>query len=195
MLPDRRVMMCLMISLCAWSADPISISNVDLLPANPQATVPQGFTLTGDVAYGNLSTLLRENTGWGVRLLANKEVDKDGKSAGALQTKVTGITADHGRWFRLRVTGMAQPGFHVERDELYLQVEYFSAQGANALDKVRSSFYAQVEKERVDLQDPGTSKKIGPATWRQYDLEFRTPFTEIDTFVLSAGFEHGKPNG
>ena len=55
-------------------------------------------------------------------------------------------------------------------------LEFFRGE-ANSLDRIQKRIYAQVEQERVALADQGTNKSLGHATWRSFDLHFRTPFS------------------
>ncbi|MDH3583420.1 MAG: YHYH protein, partial [Phycisphaerae bacterium] len=150
-----------------------------------------GFEVVGDVTYGRLSADAREHAGWGVRLHSAGDRNGDKNSAGAVTTTVKGITPATGRWYRLRIRGLAQEGFAVEKEDLYLKVEFFKDGGRTALDMVKQTVYAQVERDRKDLLDPGTNRKLGNTTWRSFALEFRTPFPEINTLRVSAGFNHG----
>ena len=70
------------------------------------------------------------------------------------------------------------------KEDLYLKVEFFRDQGKNPLDHVKKTVFALVELEREALADPGTNKNLGRAIWRSYDLEFKTPFPEVDTLTL-----------
>src|SRR6478609_2708857 len=58
---------------------------------------------------------------------------------------------------------------------------------------IKKHIYPLVEQDRKDLRDAGTNKNLGLATWRSFDLEFKTPFAEVDTLKLTAGFAHGLP--
>jgi hypothetical protein len=91
----------------------------------------------------------------------------------------------------MRVLGLAQDNFAVEQDELYIKVEYFKENGKNALDFIKKSIYPQVELERKTLLDAGTNKSLGAATWRNFSIDFRTPFPEVDTLKISVGFNLG----
>jgi hypothetical protein len=165
------------------------LTNPHLLPSNGK---PDGYTLKGDVIYSNLTRLRKENTGHGIRLLSGEDINRDKSIAGAVSTTVrTGIPRDSGRWLRFRICGLAQEGFKVENDNLHLKAEFFTEKGKVALDHIQTRIYGLIERERKDLRDPGTNSKLGPATWRTYSLDFRTPFREIDTIRLTAGFSKG----
>lgn len=154
--------------------------------------LPAEFSLAGDVAYGVLGDA-RDQNGVGVRLLASEDSDGDGRHAGSVATTVRNLTPESGRWFRFRVRALSQDNFRVEKDDLYLQVDFFRDQGTNSLDHIKKQIYPLVEQDRQHLRDAGTNKTLGLATWRSFDLEFRTPFPEVDTLKLTAGFEQGQP--
>jgi hypothetical protein len=158
--------------------------------------LPAGFSLSGDATYGPLGDE-RDKNGRGIRLQPAKDLDNDNQHAGSVSTTTkiptTKNTADSGRWFRFRIRGLAQDNFKLEKDDLYLQVEFSRDNGANSLDHIKKHIYPLVEQDRKDLRDKGTNKNLGLATWRSYDLEFKTPFPEVDSLKLTAGFAHGLP--
>lgn len=166
-----------------------------LLEVTDSKGTPRDFELSGDIVFGVLGDRQREQIGRGVRLLAGQDSNGDGTRSGAISTTVTGIVATQGRWFRLRMRGLAQDRFQVEKDDLYLKVEFFRDGGRNALDQITKRFFTLVERDRETLQDKGTNKNLGHAVWRSFDLEFRTPFPEVDTLRLTAGFNHGMGTG
>lgn len=153
------------------------------------------FTLTGDATFGELGDPKKERNGTGVRFLAGEDLNKDGASAGEATCTITGVKEEPGRWYRVRVSGLAQPNFAVENDELYLKVAFFKDSGKNSLDMIKKSIYPQVELDRKSLVDAGTNKSLGPATWRTYSIDFKTPFAEIDTLQVSVGFANGANKG
>src|SRR5262249_31535859 len=112
------------------------IGNGSLKAGDGDGRSPKGFDLTGDVAYGVLGEEW-DRIGHGVRMLAGKDLNADSQQAGTIATTVVGLKPENGRWFRLRIQGMAQDNFAVAQDELYLQVEFFRDAGKNALDKIK----------------------------------------------------------
>ena len=102
---------------------------------------------------------------------------------------------EKGRWYRIRVDALAQPDFAVARDELFIKVEFFKDNGKNSLDFIKKSVYAQVEQERTSLTDAGTNQNLGPATWRNYSIAVRTPFSEVDALKVTVGFAGGTGKG
>jgi len=157
------------------------------------ADAKKPVALEGDAVEGELGELRKETAGRGVRLLSGAK--KDGGTAGAMAFTVAGLKPDQGRWYRLRVRGLVQEDFHVEKDEAFLRVEFFKDGGKNSLDHIKKSISDQIERERKDFADKGTNKTLGSATWRNYVVEFRTPFAEVDTLRLSVGFAGGAAKG
>ena len=166
------------------------------LPSNLIDTkLPDGVVLSGDVAAGELGDRQKEINGSGIRFITADDINKDGQHEGSVTTTVKNLRPEGGRWFRLRIQGMAQDGFQLENGDLYLKVEFFRDHGTNALDHIKQSIFGLVERDRKDMADAGTNKNLGHATWRYFDLQFRTPFPEVDTLKLSVGFSKGKAAG
>jgi hypothetical protein len=156
----------------------------------PQASEPKGYKVEGDALYGVFPDARSEQAGHGLRFLSSP--DSSGHlRAGAMRQTVTNVSAAGGRWFRFRIRGLAQDGFHVQRDDLFLKVEFFRDAGKNSLDSIKTFIYPQVERERDSFRDPQTNARLGTAAWHSYELVFRTPFPEVDTFELTVGFDRG----
>jgi hypothetical protein len=179
----------------SFASDRALNSNSDLQENAPKATSPVGFLIEGDAVYGEFPERQSEKVGRVVRLLSGRDKNGDGVRRGSLSQTVTGVSAKEGRWFRFRIRGLAQDGFQVERDAFNLKVEFFRDGGTNPLDHVQKSIFAQLAQERDDLRDKGTNANLGSASWRSYDLEFRTPFPEVDTLRLSVAFDLGAGRG
>jgi len=166
------------------------VKNPRFLDAGPDAKLPAHYTLEGDVKWGRCGTDL-ETTEQGIAFLAAKDVNGDGQRSGAVTQRVNGIPGGVGKWFRFSFRGLAESGFAVEKDALFMKVNYFSKMGANPLDGVSQNLYAHVEEDRKQLEKNGNSFKYGGSIWRTYTLDFRLPFAEIDTLDLSVGFKNG----
>jgi hypothetical protein len=164
------------------------IANSRLERATADGLAPEGFKLSGDVRYGYLGNSRSDLAGWGVRLQSQASPAR--AAAGSLSTSVTGLRAADGRWFRLRIRGLAQESFRVGDDDLLLKVEFFSNNGRNSLDHVGKKIFGQIERERKDLRD--AEHPLGRETWRSYTLDFKTPFPEVDTLRLSLSFGNGQ---
>lgn len=157
----------------------------------PAGDAKAPFALEGDALEGRFGDGRVEHNGGGVRLLSGEDHNKDGTKAGSATCTLTGLQNEKGRWYRVRVRGLAQDGFAVAKDDLYIKVAYFKDGGTNALDFVTKTIYPQVEQERAAFADAGTNKALGRAAWRTYSLDVRTPFAEVDALKVSVGFGHG----
>ena len=147
--------------------------------------------LSGDTVFGALGDQRIESVGSGIKLLSRDDYDQDGNYAGQA-TIVSDELSNQHRWYRFYITAMAQDGFDVDRDDLFLKAEFFQGTGGDSLDFIKSRIYPQVVRERKDLKDDGTNKHLGNATWRTYAMDFRTPFAEVNRLKLSVGFTGGQ---
>lgn len=165
-----------------------------ILPPGIRATPTTGsdgvlYALSGAATEDEFADPARESDGRGILL-------KSDAPNGAASWQVTGINSGTmGRWFSLRVRGMAEEGFKVREDKLFLRVDFRSEGGKRSLDEVTKSIYPQVERDRTNLADKQTNRNLGSATWRNYMIQFRLPFPEIDTLRLSVGFSNGAGEG
>lgn len=187
----QRVSFILAFLLLSSSGFAALVSNPTLKPVQTNLDIPAGFQITGNITYGELGDAMREYSGVGVRFQSIKPDSTLSPPQGRLSTLVTNLTAIPHRWFRLRIRGMAQANFSVEQDDLFLEVEFFGRTTKDVLDKIKRRIYPQVRQERADLADSSTSKALGSATWRTYEMEFRTPFAQVDLLRLNAGFNLG----
>ncbi len=150
--------------------------------------------LLGDVEYSILGNRAVESNGVGIRLFSGADKNGDGEHAGAASIVNHEVSSAH-RWYCFDITGMAQDGFAVDQDNLYLQVEFLQQNGTDSLDRIKTRIYPQVERERKDFHDESTNANLGHAIWRTYAMDFRTPFAEVDSVRLSVGFSDGKGEG
>lgn len=148
-------------------------------------------TVSGDATYGVLGDRRVESNGHGIRLMSGSDMDGSKSIAGEASIMSTAVTPDQ-RWYRFYVSGLAQDEFVVDRDDLYLKVEFFQKNGTDSLDYIKERIYPQVVRERENLIDKDTNESLGHATWRTYAMNFRTPFAEVDAVKLSIGFTNGK---
>lgn len=147
--------------------------------------------LLGDADYNILGDRLIESNGRGVRLFSGSDKNGDGEMAGQVSMVSSEVSSAH-RWYRFDITGMAQDGFDVDKDNLYLKVEFFQKDGTDSLDLIKTRIYPQVQRERKDFRDESTNASLGHSIWRTYAMDFRTPFAEVDSVKLSVGFADGK---
>lgn len=153
--------------------------------------LPASIKLHGDVTAGPLGDGTKEHSGHGLRLHSGPDQNGDGRREGYATATYSLPAGSTQRWYQLRIQALAQDEFRVAEDDLYLRVNFFRDGGKNSLDHVKQSLYENVERDRQALADPGTNKKLGRATWRAFELTFRTPFAEVDTLELQIGFGHG----
>ena len=183
-------------STFAQSADQQNlIAGSDFQADSDVSTAPQNFSATGDVVFGPLGNLNRERFGCGYRFLSARDAASATAPAGQLSTTVRGLTPSSSRWYRFRVRALVQNGFDVDQEDLYLKAEFFANDGKDYLDNISQQIYSKVVLDRQNLADDQTNKNLGPSTWRSYDMEFRTPFPQVDTLRLSIGFGMGKGVG
>lgn len=153
------------------------------------------LTFQGDVVRGILGDARNEQNGEGIRLLSGEDHNRDGKLVGEATWTVTGIRDEKGRWYRVRMFGLAQEHFAVDEGNLFLKVEFFKDNRSNSLDFIKKPIDSQVVKERKAFQDAGRNRNLDPSTWRNYSLDVRTPFPEVDTLKVTVGFANGKGQG
>ena len=151
-------------------------------------------TLVGDAVYGVLGDVRVESNGRGVRLMSAIDPNADNQIAGAVSITTNKVSANN-RWYRFYISAFAQDNFAVDRDDLYLKVEFLKDNGSESLDMIKERIYPEVERVRKDFKDEGTNKNLGSGTWQNYAMDFRTPFAEIDSLKLSVGFAGGKGKG
>ena len=162
------------------------VKNSRFTQAGTDAKTPAHFSLQGDVAWVQCGN-------------ANEFGDKgiafySGKGAGSnghVTQSVTGFPAGVGKWFRFSFRGLPESGFAVDKDALFMRVDFFGKQGTNPLDGVTQNIYPLVERYRKELAENGKYRKNGGAVWKTYTMEFRLPFAEIDTLNLTVGFKNG----
>ena len=166
------------------------IKNPRFFERSDAPKIPAHYKLEGDVEWvwcgGD-----NETTDSGIALDSGIDVNQDGQKAGQVSQLVADIPGGLGKWFRFSFRGLAEPGFSVEKEGLFMRAEFFAEQGKNALDGVTQSLYPLVERDRQELAINGKFGVNGGAIWKTYVMEFRLPFAEIDTLNLSVGFKNG----
>ncbi len=166
------------------------VKNPRFYTKSADPTVPLHYAIEGDAKWVWCGTP-DEDADSGIALYSGTDINKDGKRSGGVTQRVTGFAGGVGKWFRFSFRGLAESGFVVEQDDLFMRVAYFGKQGANPLDGVTQKIYPIVERDRKELATNGKRFKNGGAVWKTYALEFRLPFAEIDTLDLGVGFKHG----
>ena len=167
------------------------VSNPRFAPDPEESSRPQDYVLTGKAVFGDLGEPHLEYSGKGIRFLSSATDSPNIQPSGMVSTTVSNLANTSHRWFKLQIRALAQSNFSVEKDNLFLQVEFFGKNPSDSLDKIKRRIFPQVRQERNDLNDPSTNESLDPGTWRTYEMDFRTPFPQINTLLLSAGFSHG----
>lgn len=111
--------------------------------------------------------------------------------SGSVSQLVTGIDQSKGKWLRFTFRGMPEPGFKVDKDALYMQMEFFAKVGKESMDSARRLIYREIQQDRSKLEVNGNNGKEGSAAWRTYEFEELLPFPEVDSVRISVAFEHG----
>ncbi len=168
----------------------------ELVPASMQrlsgqSQAPTGLQFHGDASYAALGDQRRELNGFGIVFDVANDRNHDAVHSGSVAIEAK-VSQENGRWFRFRIRGLAQPGFEVDQDDLWLNVDFFRDAGTNSLDHIRQKIYEQIELDRKSLADKGRNTKLDESVWRSYETVFRTPYSEVDKLVLSVGYDHGK---
>ena len=148
--------------------------------------------LTGDAFEGALGEPGKEGGYRGIRLPSGNDKNSDGTRSGSATFTVNGLKPQAGRWYSLRVRLLVQDGFKVNgENQPRFTVAFSKDKGSNSLDSVSKSFGESINRDRVSLADAGTNKNLGQSSWRWYGFDFRTPFPEVDTLRITAGYEGG----
>ncbi|MFO0804709.1 MAG: YHYH protein [Gemmataceae bacterium] len=166
------------------------VKNPRFFERSADASVPAHYTLAGDAKWVWTGTA-GEDSESGIALYSGNDLNKDGQRCGTVSQRVTGFAGGVGKWFRFTFRGLAEPGFEVEKDALFMRVEYFGKKGTNPLDGLTHNLNPLVERDRKQLAANGKFFKNGGAAWKTYALEFRLPFAEIDTLDIGVGFKNG----
>jgi hypothetical protein len=177
------------VSLSEVYGQKVLISPHSLQLSDVKHQAPRGFEISGDAFYSALGDSRIESSGKGIRLLSGYDLNKDEVLQGKVSVRLT--VPKKKTWYRLKITGLANEYFSVKNDDLYLKAEFFKDNGAESLDFVMKRIYGQVQLFRKDMLDKETNPNLGSSVWKSYSLEFQTPFPEVDTLRVSAGFTNG----
>ena len=174
-----------------WTEPPAGlIKNPRCFDKSANASVPMHYTLTGDAEW-KWCGAAGEDADAGIILNAGVDRNEDGLRSGGVSQRVTGFGGGIGKWFRFTVRGLAEKNFAVDKDNLFLRIDYFSKQGTNPLDGLKHKIYPFVVHDRHALASNGKDFVNGGAVWKTYAIEFRLPFAEIDTIAVGVGFTDG----
>jgi len=191
-------LVCILIASRFWMCATGAESPLPNLIKNPGFTAPAadghfpgGYDLAGNVEFRYMGDKVRDMAGWGVALQSGKYLMGSSSLAGSVSQKVTGLDAKAGRWFRFSFRGLPQDNFAVDQDDLKMNVAFFGNGGAISYDVKAKYLYPIIQQARHDLTVNGVRHSGGAAVWRNYVMEFRVPFPQVDEVRLSVEFGHG----
>ena len=164
------------------------VKNPVFSSAGPKAGSPEHYMLEGDVEWTHAGSKF-EFGHRGIAFHSGKDLDGDGTRSGSVSQEVSLPAPGRGKWYRFSFRGLPENNFAVDKDGLYMKVEFFGKNGP--LDGVTRLLYPQIEKDRVDLAPNGKYRQGGGAVWKTYAHDFMLPFAEIDRVRLIVGFRNG----
>lgn len=148
---------------------------------------PDGYQLTGAARWVTVG-YRDEYATPGITLEAYRP---EGHASGAVSQLVKGIDPRNGKWLRFTFRGLAEDDFTVEKDQLFMKLEFYSQGGEQSRDAAQRLIYREVTKDRKELGINGKFQKGGGAVWRTYEFEELLPFPEVDAVRVSVGFKDG----
>ncbi len=148
--------------------------------------LPVAYQLVGGVEYRYLGDPTRDSSSWGVAL-------EGARNSGSVSQTVKAIDVTSGRSFRFSFRGLPQDKFTVSDDDLFVKLEFFG--GEKSFDAITKKIYPEITQARRDLTVNGVRHVGGAAAWRNYSVEFRLPFPQIDQVRVSVGFGRGAGSG
>jgi hypothetical protein len=152
-----------------------------------QYDAPDGYQLTGAARWVTVG-YRDEYATPGITLEAYRP---EGHPAGTVSQLVKGVDPRNGKWLRFTFRGLAEDDFTVEKDQLYMKLEFFSKRGEQSRDAAQRLIYREITKDRKELGINGKFQKGGGAVWRTYELEELLPFPEVDAVRVTVGFKGG----
>ena len=144
------------------------------------------FTMSGGAVYGPLGDPRRDVASRGFTLHGDQP-------AASIETRVAGLDARGGRWFRFTFRGLPEANFLA--DDLHMTASFFGGGGTVSYDAKAKELAPQISTARRDLDVNGVGKSNGAAVWQTYQLDFMLPFPQVDEVRLSVGFAHGAARG
>lgn len=160
------------------------VGNPDFETPDSTGKKPLGFVLSG-AAHWAANGYTDEFGTSGVTL------DAYGKDAAGSVSQSVHVDRANGKWVTFRFRGKAEDGFLVGNDALFMQMDFYGANGAHYEDKVHRLIYREILRDRADFTANGDFRQNGAAVWRTYELEELLPFADTDTVKLTVGFANG----
>jgi hypothetical protein len=173
----------ILVGLIVSGPGPNLATNPAFTDLGADGRTPLGYTLTGNAtaSYGGYQD---EFAGSAVAL------DSFGGGSGSVSQLVP-VDRSKGKWVTFRIRGRAEDGFKVQNDALWLQLDFYSANGTKYQDTARRLIYHEILNDRKDFAVNGDDHRNGAAVWRSYDFEELLPFTETDAVKATVAFKEG----
>ena len=168
-------------------ASPNLVRNPGFDLPDAKNSAPEGYELTGAARWVTVG-YQDEYATPGITL----ESHPTGEPASGLVSQlVRGIDPRKGKWLRFTMRGLAEENFTVDKDQLFMKLEFYSKGGERSMDGAQRLIYREVTKDRKELGINGKHLQGGGAVWRSYEFEELLPFPEVDTVRVSVGFKNG----
>lgn len=182
------LLLCLGIFGRAGAGEVNLVQNPGFESVSATTHLPDGYEMSGAAFWDRLGSTMDITTN-GIVFPGGA---KDGGMVGQL---VRGIDQSKGRWITFRFRGLAEKNFAVADDSLKIKIEFYSKNGADYMDCASRPIYAEIERDRKDLNVNGDYHLDGAAVWRSYELEELIPFPEVDAVKISVSYISGAATG
>lgn len=143
---------------------------------------PAGYTLAGAAKWAYV--------GYADEIITPGVALESSEKAGAVSSLVH-LDQKQGRWVRFSFRGMAEDGFKLDGEMLYMKIDFMSKGATNRVDTGERQIYREVERDRRDFGVNGSDHRNGAAVWRTYAFEELLPFPDIDGVRVEVGFKGG----
>jgi len=148
--------------------------------------------LSGDTRILDFAMLEDENSRHVAQLNAATDWNKDGQHSGAVSLTYSGLKGSEGKWFRFEFRGLPARNFKINPGgELAIRIKFLGSDKKMSFDGLVKDLYPAIEADRRDINANGNGFKDGSSVWTSYALDFKLPFNDIDTLVLSVNFTSG----
>jgi len=171
---------CIMLAMLALTLLAADGGNLVVNPTFDQS--PAGYQIEGSARW--------EYAGYQDEISTNG-VSLDSHGAEGSVAQLVHLDPKGGRWVTFQFRGRAEDAFAVKGSQLFMQIDFYSKNGADYLDTVRRLIYREIEEDRKNLTVNGDYGKAGAAVWRTYSLEELLPFPQADAVKVTVGFKGG----